>query len=51
MRIPVSAIAAQIAYGATYEEILDNHPDLEREDVQQAIEYAAWLTQEQVQSS
>ena len=51
MRIPVSVIAGQIAHGASHEDILKDYPDLEREDVQQAIEYAAWLTQEQVQSS
>ncbi len=47
MRIPVSVIVGQIAYDASFEEILDGYPDLEREDIQQAIEYAAWLTQEQ----
>jgi uncharacterized protein (DUF433 family) len=46
MRIPVSVIVRQIAYGATYEEILEGYPDLEREDIQQAIQYAAWLTRE-----
>ncbi len=50
MRIPVSVIVGQIAYGATQDEILNDYPDLEREDVQQAIEYAAWLAQEQIQS-
>ena len=34
--------------GATFEEILEGYPDLEREDIEQALEYAAWLTQEQV---
>ena len=48
MRIPVSVIVGQIAHGAPLEEILEGYPDLEREDIQQAIEYAAWLTQEQV---
>ena len=48
MRIPVSVIVGQIAHGATFEEILQGYPDLERGDIQQAIEYAAWLTQEQV---
>ncbi|MCK6483431.1 MAG: DUF433 domain-containing protein [Phycisphaerae bacterium] len=33
---------------APYEEILDGYPDLEREDIQQAVEYVAWATQEQV---
>jgi uncharacterized protein (DUF433 family) len=48
MRIPVSVIVSQIAHGATTAEILEGYPDLEREDIQQAIEYAAWLTQEEV---
>ena len=51
MRIPVSVIVGQIAHGATFEEILERYPDLEREDIQQAVEYAAWLTQEQVRLS
>ena len=48
MRIPVSVIVGQIAYGATWEEILQGYPDLQREDIQQALEYAAWLTREEV---
>jgi uncharacterized protein (DUF433 family) len=48
MRIPVSVIVSQVAHGATFEEILEGYPDLEREDIEQALEYAAWLTQEQV---
>jgi uncharacterized protein (DUF433 family) len=48
MRIPVSVIVGQIAYGASFEEILEGYPDLDREDIQQALEYAAWLTQEEV---
>ncbi|MCL5801606.1 MAG: DUF433 domain-containing protein [Gammaproteobacteria bacterium] len=30
------------------EEIREGYPDITREDIQQAIEYAAWLTEEQV---
>ena len=48
MRIPVSVIVRQIAHGTSFEEILKGYPDLTREDIQQAIEYAAWLTEEQV---
>ncbi|MEW6600540.1 MAG: DUF433 domain-containing protein [Nitrospirota bacterium] len=48
MRIPVSVIVGQIAHGATVKEILADYPDLEPEDVQQALEYAAWLTREEV---
>ena len=51
MRIPVSVIVGQIAHGATFEEILAGYPDLERGDIQQAIEYAAWLAQEEVHTS
>jgi uncharacterized protein (DUF433 family) len=38
----------QIAHGATFEEIVAGYPDPVREDIQQALEYAAWLAQEQV---
>lgn len=48
MRIPVSVIVGQIAQGAPVDEILEGYPDLEREDVQEALEYAAWLTKEEV---
>lgn len=48
MRITVANIVGQIAHGATPEEILAEFPYLEREDVQQALEYAAWLTREEV---
>jgi uncharacterized protein (DUF433 family) len=48
MRIPVSLIVGQLAHGATTDEVLKDFPDLDREDVQQALEYAAWLAQEEV---
>ena len=51
MRIPVSVIVGQIAYGASVEEIILGYPDLERADVEQALQYAAWLTQERVRSA
>jgi len=51
MRITVSVIVGQIAHGASFEEILEGYPDLVREDIQEAIEYAAWLAQEQVHTS
>jgi uncharacterized protein (DUF433 family) len=50
MRIPVSVIVGQIAHGATWEQVLDGYPDLGRADIQQAIEYAAWLTHEEVRT-
>jgi len=48
MRIPVFAIVGQFAHGTTEKEILADYPDLEAEDIRQALEYAAWLTQEGV---
>jgi uncharacterized protein (DUF433 family) len=48
MRIPVSVIVGQIAHGATTEEVLEGYPDLEADDIQQALQYAAWLAQEEV---
>ena len=51
MRIPVSVLVGQIAHGATFEEILADYPDIEPEDIRQALEYAAWLTQEEVHSA
>jgi len=48
MRIPVSVIVGQIAHGATADEVIADYPDLERADLTQALEYAAWLASEQV---
>jgi len=44
----VSVIVGQLAHGATTEDVLGDYPDLEKADVQQALEYAAWLAQEEV---
>jgi len=51
MRIPVSLIVGQIAHGAQVPEVLADYPDLNAEDVRQALEYAAWLAQEEVYSA
>ena len=48
MRIPVSLIVSQVAPGASSEEILKDYPDLEPDDLRQAMEYAAWLTNEEI---
>lgn len=48
MRISASLIVRQIAHGATVEEVLADYPDLEREDVEQALQYAAWVASEQI---
>ena len=51
MRIPVSVIVGQVAHGASIKEIIGGYPDLEEEDIKQSLEYAAWLTQEEVHSA
>ena len=51
MRIPVSVILGQIDHGAKAEEVLADYPDLEPEDIGQALEYTAWLAQEEVYSA
>ena len=48
MRIPVSLIVKLVAGGMQTPEILEEYPDLEAEDIKQALEYASWLTSEQV---
>ena len=48
MRITVSVIIGQIAHGADFEEVLKEYPDLEREDIEQALAYTAWLAHEEV---
>lgn len=51
MRIPVSVIVAQIAHGASWDEVLNGYPDLEFPDIQEALEYAAWLTREEIRTA
>ncbi len=51
MRITVAHIVSLVAQGAPFEEILADFPDLEREDIQGALEYAAWLTREEVHTA
>ena len=48
MRIPVSLILNLVAHGEHIQNIIAEYPDLEPEDIQQALEYAAWLAREQV---
>jgi uncharacterized protein (DUF433 family) len=42
-RMTVGMIVAQIAGGATIEELMDDFPLLKRADILQAIGYAGWL--------
>ena len=51
MRITVAHIVSLVAQGSPFEEILKDFPDLEKEDIQEALEYAAWLTREEVHTA
>ena len=48
MRITVSLVVNLVANGMTIEEILTEYLDLEVEDIKQALQYAAFLTREEV---
>ena len=45
MRVTVGMIVGQIGAGASIEELLDDYPYLGREDIMQALQYAAALAQ------
>jgi len=45
MRLTVGRVLSQIGAGETIEELLDDYPYLEREDVMQCLRYASWLAQ------
>ncbi len=46
LRIPVATIVDMVAEGLGAEEILDAYPDLEAEDVKEALRYAAEAVRE-----
>ena len=46
MRVTVGMIVGQIGAGHSVEEILADYPYLEREDIMQALCYAAWRAEE-----
>ncbi len=49
MRITVSVILKMLAGGNSIEDVLKAYPELEAEDVNQALKYAAWVVSEQIQ--
>ncbi len=48
MRVTVSLLLNLVANGMSVTEILAAYPYLEAEDIQQALQYGAWLAEEQV---
>ncbi|MEM9202876.1 MAG: DUF433 domain-containing protein [Actinomycetota bacterium] len=46
LRFPVASVVAMVADGMTVEEILAEHPDLEADDIAEALHYAAAAVRE-----
>ncbi len=51
MRITVGMIVGQLGGGATIDELLDDFPLLQLEDILEAMSYAAWLSSNLVAES
>jgi uncharacterized protein (DUF433 family) len=49
MRIAVSLIVSLVAQGMTGPQIIDAYPELEAGDIQQSLEYAAWLAEDRIE--
>ncbi len=48
MRITISVILKMLASGKSTQEVLKAYPELEPEDVRQAMQYAAWIVSDQI---
>jgi len=46
LRVTVGMVVGQIGAGRSIEDLLSDYPYLEREDILQALRYAAWLADE-----
>ena len=46
LRVTVGMIVGQIGAGRTVDQLLADYPYLEREDILEALRYAAWRAQE-----
>ncbi|WP_296753278.1 DUF433 domain-containing protein [Thiobacillus sp.] len=46
MRVTVGMVVGQIGAGHSIDDVLADYPYLEREDIMQALRYAAWRAEE-----
>ena len=46
MRVTVGMVVGQIGAGHSFDEVLTDYPYLERDDIMQALLYAAWRAEE-----
>ncbi len=48
LRMPIASILSYLSSGMTVDDVLKAWPELEREDIFQALAYAAWAMQERL---
>lgn len=48
MRITVSVVLKMLGAGRSVADVLQAYPELEEEDVRQAMQYAAWIASDQL---
>jgi uncharacterized protein (DUF433 family) len=46
LRIPVATVVAMVADGMSVDEILESFPDIEKEDIKEALHFAAGAVKE-----
>jgi uncharacterized protein (DUF433 family) len=46
MRLSVPLVVNLVANGMTMKEIVEEYPDLDPEDIRQALQYAAWAAED-----
>lgn len=49
-RLTVALLLNHVANGMTVDDIIKDYPDLEPDDIRQALRYAAWLADESIHS-
>jgi uncharacterized protein (DUF433 family) len=49
MRIAVSLVVGLVARGMSAAQIVEAYPELEPGDIQQSLEYAAWLAEDRIE--
>lgn len=48
LRMPVASILSYLSSGMTVDDILKEWPELEKEDIYEALGYASWIMEERV---
>lgn len=46
MRVTVGAVLGQLASGSSFDQILEDYPELELDDIRASLAYAAWRSKE-----